>query len=154
MPRKTIPVQTKAAFLRDAFLLFVGVVVAAWLTPSITYDSNGTLIMVAVTLSVLNLFLKPLLILMALPFVILTLGIGIWIINAALLSLVSFLIPGFAVTGFGSALIGAFVISLTQLLLSLLFAPRKIRVRVHRGIGLNPSPKTKRSPKREDIIDI
>ena len=71
-------------FLRDAVILFLGVLAATWLMDSIQVESTTTLVVVALVLALLNLVLRPLLILFALPFVLFTLGRGILLINAVL----------------------------------------------------------------------
>ena len=78
--------------------------IAAHTSVGISYDSFATLVVVVLILSVLNLFVKPLLILFTLPFVIVSLGLGIWLINAILLLLVGKIVGGFEVASLGSAL--------------------------------------------------
>jgi putative membrane protein len=126
--------------LQSWLLVSLGILIAAHTSSGIAYDSWPTLILVVIVLSVLNLFLKPLLILFTLPFVILSLGLGIWLINAVLLLLAGNLVPGFFVEGFVSALWGSLVISLTTVVANLLLYGR--------GKG-------KREPARDrDVIDI
>jgi putative membrane protein len=121
-------------------VLAAGVALSAWLVPGITCDSGLTLLVVVVLLSLFNAILKPLLVAFTLPFVMLTLGLGIWLINAFLFLLVSRLVEGFHVRDFWSALWGALIISLTNVLLSGL-----IRTRV---VVRRPPPPP------EDVIDI
>jgi putative membrane protein len=122
-------------------ILAVGVALGTWLVPGIRCDSGVTLVVVVLLLSLFNAILKPLLVMFTLPFVVLSLGLGIWLINAFLFLLVSRLVEGFYVRDFGSALWGALVISLTNLLLSGLF---RTRVVVQR-----PPPR-----RPDDVIDI
>ena len=74
--------------------------------------------MVVVLLSLCNTVLKPLLVLFTLPFIVLSLGIGVWLINALLFYFVGRLVSGFHVATFGAALWGALIVSLTNLVLS------------------------------------
>lgn len=90
----------------------LGVIIAAGTSDGINYESYGTLLFAVLLLSVLNVLLKPLMVLMALPFVILTLGLGLWIINALLFMLVGAVIDGFVVASFWSALWGALWVSI------------------------------------------
>lgn len=123
-------------------VLALGVVLSATLVPGIQYDSAGTLVAVVLILSFLNAVLKPLLMLFTLPFIVLSLGLGIWLINAVLFYFVGWLVHGFQVAGFGSALLGALIVSVTNLLLSRALAPP-------------PAPPPSRGPaKRDDVIDI
>ena len=123
-------------------VLAVGVVLATKLVSGITYDSGGALVAVVVLLSLFNAVLKPLLVLFTLPFILLTLGLGMIVINALLLLFVGRLVDGFHVAGFWPALWGSLVISVTNMIMS--------------GLLRGP-PKPPRAPppaKRDDVIDI
>jgi len=121
-------------------VLALGVALSARIVPGISCDSGATLLVVVALLSLFNAILKPLIVLFTLPFVVLTLGLGIWLINAALFLGVSRLVPGFVVRDFGAALWGALIVSVTNLVLSGLF-------RTRRG---PPPPR----PPPGDVIDI
>jgi putative membrane protein len=71
-------------------------------------------------LGVCNAFVKPILVLLTLPITILTLGLFLLVINAGLLALVAWVVPNFTIAGFGTALLGAIVISITGLIGSML----------------------------------
>lgn len=123
--------------------LALGVALSARIVPGITYDSTATLLVVVVLLSFFNAILKPLLVVFTLPFVVLSLGLGVWVINAFLFFVVSRLVPGFHVTGFGAALLGALIVSVTNLMLSAMLKTRRVD--------------DERPPPREppdDVIDI
>ena len=107
------------------FVLALGVVLSTKIVPGISYDTGTTLAVVVVLLSFFNAVLKPLLLLFTLPFIVLSLGIGIWIINAFLFYFVGRLVDGFHVAGFGSAMLGALIVSLTNVLMSRLLAPAR-----------------------------
>ncbi|MFI5335823.1 MAG: phage holin family protein [Opitutales bacterium] len=126
-------------------VLALGVALSAHLVPGIHYDDGETLIVVVVLLSLCNTVLKPLLVLFTLPFIVLSLGIGVWIINALLFYFVGRLVEGFHVAGFGSALWGALIVSVTNLLLS--------RVLARAAVRPPPAPPSGRGPK-DDVIDI
>jgi len=123
-------------------VLAVGVVLATKLVSGITYDSGAALLAVVVLLSLFNAVLKPLLVLFTLPFILLTLGLGMVVINALLLLFVGRLVDGFHVAGFWPALWGSLVISVTNLIMSGLL----------RGPPKRPRPPA--PPKRDDVIDI
>lgn len=92
----------------------VAVLVAAYLVPGVEVDGYVTAFLVAVVLGVLNTFLKPILIILTLPVTILTLGLFTLVINAGLVMLATSLIAGFAVSGFLSAVLFAFALSLVN----------------------------------------
>lgn len=127
-------------------VLALGVVLSATLVPGIHYDTAGTLAVVVILLSFFNAVLKPLMVLFTLPFIVLSLGIGVWIINALLFLLVGSLVKGFHVDGFGSALFGALIVSVTNLVLT----------RMLKGAAVPPPPPRgpRREEKRDDAIDI
>lgn len=68
----------------------------------------------AIVLGVANAFIRPLLVLLTLPVTILTLGLFIFVINALIVMLVDYLVPGFEVAGFWWALLFSFVVSLVS----------------------------------------
>ena len=83
--------------LKTWALLAVGVMIAAHTARGIHYDSTSALIVAVLMLSVCNVVIKPVLMVFSLPFIILTFGIGIWLINALLFLLVAQLVEGFYV---------------------------------------------------------
>ena len=124
--------------LQSSLLIAIGVLVAAHTSEGIKYDNMGALFAVVIMLSVLNLVLKPLLILFTLPFVVLSLGLGLWFINALLFLLAGKLVSGFEVASFPSALWGALVVSLTSVLTNVLLSgkvlSRNVKVSVNRNV--------------------
>jgi putative membrane protein len=106
-------------------ILALGVLLSAKLVPGISYDSGSTLVVVVLLMSLFNVVLKPLLLLFTLPFIVLTMGLCIWLINALLFYFVGRLVDGFDVSGFGSALLGALIVSVTNLALNRLMNPPK-----------------------------
>jgi putative membrane protein len=78
----------------------------------------GTALLVAVVLGLINTLLRPLLVLLTLPVTLLTLGLFIFVINALLFQLAGYLVDGFNVGGFWSALLGSLAYSLISWLLS------------------------------------
>jgi putative membrane protein len=120
-------------------VLALGVALAAHIVPGIRCHDLTTLVVVVLLLSFFNLFLKPLLVLFALPFILLTLGLGLVVINALLFLFVSWLVKGFIVADFWSALGGSCIVSVTNFVLS----------RVLRA-STQPRP----TAKRDDVIDI
>ena len=142
-------------------LIALGVLIASNIFGGIRYTDTGGLIVAVLLLSLCNVFLKPLLMLFALPFIILTFGLGIWLINALLFLLVGNLVDGFFVDSFGYALAGAFIVSLTGAAANVLFGKSRVRVRTSRSVGNGGSgtsqshPQQQKKPiKDDDVIDI
>lgn len=106
------PASTAARFALTA----AGVVAAAQIVPGLHGDSLPGLLAAALVLALLNSFLRPVLLLLSLPFVVLSFGLFLWIINAGLLTLASWIVKSFRVDSFPSALGGAAIISLIQII--------------------------------------
>ena len=90
-------------------ILALGVTLASHLVPGIRYDSPTTLLVVVLLLSLFNAVLRPVLVLFTLPFIVLTMGLGMLVINALLFLFVGRLVEGFEVGSFWSALGGSVI---------------------------------------------
>jgi putative membrane protein len=99
-------------------VLAVGVMLATKLVGGIHCDDGLALFWVVVLLSFFNAILKPLLVLFTLPFIIVTMGLGVVVINALLFLFVGRLVDGFHVAGFWAAVGGSLVVSVTNWLAS------------------------------------
>jgi len=84
-------------------------------------QSYGQALLAAFVLSVLNVLLRPLLIILTVPLLIITLGLFLWVINAWLLMITAKIVGGFRVDGFKTALLASLLLSLFTLGWSLLF---------------------------------
>jgi putative membrane protein len=98
-------------WLLNTLALFVVV----HLVPNFSYTSLLSLAIAAAVLGLLNALVRPLLFLLTLPITILTLGIFLIVLNAIMLELTDFFVPGFSIDGFGWAIVGALVLSLITL---------------------------------------
>jgi putative membrane protein len=96
--------------LASLILSTIAVFVAARVLPGVTLDGFATAIVVAVVLGSVNAVLRPVLLILTLPINILTLGLFTFVIIGGLVMLVSWLVPGFQVAGFGWALVFAFML--------------------------------------------
>jgi putative membrane protein len=108
-------------FLVQVFLYSVLLLLVARMISGIEIRNYGQALLAAFVLSVLNLLVRPLLVIFTLPLLVLTLGLFVWVINAWLLMLTSKLVDGFRVDNFGSALLASLLLSLFTLGASLLF---------------------------------
>lgn len=82
------------------------------------------LLLAGVLLGIVNAVIRPVMIILTLPFTILTLGLFLFVINAMMLGLVAWLLDGFAISGFWAALGGSIIISLTSWIASWYIGPR------------------------------
>ncbi|HIQ88415.1 TPA: phage holin family protein [Candidatus Galligastranaerophilus faecipullorum] len=99
-------------------LFALAIMFTAWLIPGIEVDGFKSALLVVVIMALINIFIKPLLVLITLPINLLTLGLFIFVINALLLLLLGRIAPGFEVDGFLSAFLGSVVISFLGALIS------------------------------------
>jgi putative membrane protein len=138
----------KAFFLRW-LVMAIAVLSAAHLIPGIHYASWGALLTASLLLGLINAILKPFLLIISLPLLLLTFGLFIWVINSALLMMVGHIVKGFTLDGWGSAFLGSLVISIVTTLLK----------GVHPSSGNQPpSPKSNtplpRSASTDKVIDV
>ncbi len=108
----------------------IAVMVASSILSGIRYDSVASLIGAALLLGIFNAFVRPVLLILSAPLILLTLGFFILVVNGLLLLLVPSVVSGFHVDGFGSAFWGAIIISLVSWLLSAFFRGSDGRVHV------------------------
>lgn len=108
----------------------VAVMVAASIIHGIRYDTAGSLIAAALLLGILNAFVRPVLLILSAPLILLTLGFFILVVNSLMLLLVPSIVNGFHVDSFGSAFWGAIVIGVISWLLSAFFRGSDGRVHV------------------------
>ena len=102
-----------AGFLVRLLISALGLWLAAKLVPGMQIHGVGTLLGAAFLLGAVNAFVRPVAILLTLPFTILTLGLFLFVVNAAMLGIVAWLLDGFQLASFGSALLGSIIVSLT-----------------------------------------
>ena len=98
-------------------ILTAAIMLTSYLLDGIQVSGFFSALLAAAILSVLNVFLRPILIILTLPINILSLGLFTFVINAILLMMVSGVIPGFNVTGFWPALFGSLLISIVNAVL-------------------------------------
>ena len=108
----------------------VGVMVAAFVIKGIRYDSPEALIGAALLLGILNAFVRPILLILGAPLILLTLGLFILVVNGLMLYWVPSVVSGFHVESFGSAFWGALLIGIISWVLSAFFRGSDGRVHV------------------------
>ncbi|MBI5854392.1 MAG: phage holin family protein [Nitrospirae bacterium] len=122
----------KGIFLRF-FITGVAVLLAAHIVPGIQIESMAAGLAAAIVLALLNAIIRPLLYLFSIPFIVVTLGLFMVLINALLLELTAWLVKGFSIDGFWPALWGALLISVVSTILNLLISDEgHVEVVVHR----------------------
>ncbi len=118
-------------FLLRWLITTIAVLVASTLLPGIEV-SGGLLALVAASLflGIINALVRPILLLLSIPLILVTMGLFLLVLNALLLWVVGGLVPGFQVDGFWSAFFGALLISITTWIMSAFFRDSEGRIQV------------------------
>jgi putative membrane protein len=111
-------------FIIRVVIVMAGLWIAAALVPGIEIRSGWTLLGAALLLGIVNAVIRPVIVILTLPVTILTLGLFLLVINAGMLGLVAAFFDGFHIAGFGAALLGAIIISITGWVASWFIGPR------------------------------
>jgi putative membrane protein len=117
-------------FIFRSILTTISVVIAAAIVRGIRYDTVGALILASLLLGILNAFVRPVLLILSAPLILLTLGVFIFVVNGLMLYWVPGLVSAFHVDTFGSAFLGAILISVISWALSAFFRGSDGRVHV------------------------
>jgi putative membrane protein len=97
--------------------------VATWALTDITYgDRWWTLIIAAAVFTLVNAFVKPILTILSIPFIVVTLGFFYLLINVFMLYVTDWVVPQFEIASFGAALVGAIIVSVVNWILGI-FVP-------------------------------
>jgi len=102
----------------------VGLLIASGLISGIEFVGLPALFFAALVLGVVNAVIRPVIIILTIPFTVITLGLFLFVVNAAMIGLTAFLVPGFFVAGFWSALLGSVIVSITGMLASWYIGPK------------------------------
>jgi putative membrane protein len=139
-------------FIQSWVINTLAVLVAVYIVPGIRFKDNNlwTPFVTSLVLGILNAFIRPIIMFLAFPLLIFTLGLFTLVINALLLYFVGFLLNRyFQVDGFWPAFLGALIISIVSLLLNSLTGTGSSRFRIHRR-----PPPSKPGPGGGPVIDI
>ena len=101
-------------FVIRLLICALGLWVAQEVVPGIRIDDAQTVFLAALLLGIVNAVVRPIAVLLTFPITIVTLGLFLFVLNAAMLGLVASLLGGFKIAGFGSALLGSVVVSVTS----------------------------------------
>lgn len=99
-------------------LLALAIMLVAFIIPGINVAGFWAALIAALVIGLINLFIRPIIMALALPINLLTLGLFTFVINALLLMLAGYLVPGFNVNGFIPALLGSILLSILSVLIN------------------------------------
>jgi putative membrane protein len=100
-------------FVLRALISAFGLWLASQWVHGVHFDSTGTLILAGLLLGVVNAIVRPILFVLTLPLTLLTLGLFLLVLNAAMVALVAWMLPGFHLPDFGAALLTWIIVWLT-----------------------------------------
>ena len=100
-------------FLVRMAITAVGLWLASELVDGFSVRDSSTLILAANVLGIVNAVVRPIGVVLTFPFPLVTLGLFLWVINAAMIGLAAWFLDGFQIADFSSALLGAILVSLT-----------------------------------------
>jgi len=109
-------------FLRT-LIIILGLYLASAMIPGVQIVGMGSFIIAAVLLGLVNAFVRPVAFLLTLPLTIVTLGLFLFVLNAAMFGLVAAMLDNFSVAGLGSAILGSIVVSITSTIASWYIGP-------------------------------
>jgi len=139
-------------FIQRWLITTLAVLVAVSVLPGLRFkdDNFWTPFVASLILGILNAFIRPIMMFMALPQLIFTLGLFTLVINALLLYFVAWLLPAFEVDGFGWAFLGSLLISVVSVALNILTGSSNARVTFSHRRGPPPSDRGGSGP----VIDV
>ena len=111
-------------FVLRMIIIAAGLAAAAWIVPGIRVAGPGTLLLAALLMGFVNAFIRPLIVLLTLPITLVTFGLFLLVVNAAMFGLVAWLLPGFDVAGFLPALFGWLIVVFVSWVASWTIGPR------------------------------
>jgi putative membrane protein len=110
-------------FLLRMLISAFGIWLASEMLVGVEVRTTGTIFAAAFLLGIVNAFVRPILTIVTFPITVLTMGLFLLVINAAMLGLVASFLPGFGISGFRSALLGSLIVSAVSWIASLLIGP-------------------------------
>lgn len=113
-----------SGFILRAVISAIGLWLATRWVDGLAVDGIPALLLAGALLGIVNALVRPLAVVLTFPITIVTLGVFLLFVNAAMLALVAWVLPGFSVAGFWSAFWGALVVSLTGWVGSWFIGPR------------------------------
>jgi putative membrane protein len=110
----SVPVRVLARVLLNG----IAIGVAAYFVPGLSLAGPATALIAGLILGVVNVFVRPVLLLLTFPLTLVTLGLFIFVVNALCLGLTAAIVPGFDIAGFWSMLFGALIVSIVSWILN------------------------------------
>lgn len=120
------------SFLLRAAFAALGLWLATSMLNGLAFRDAQTLLIAALLLGVMNAVVRPLVIMLTLPITVITMGLFLLVVNAGMLGLVAWLMQGFSISGFGTALAASLIVSLCTAIASAVMGGIKIQIIRHK----------------------
>jgi len=104
-------------------IAILGLFLASSILPGVSIEGTGTFVLAALLLGLVNALVRPIAFVMTLPLTIVTLGLFLFVLNAAMFGLVAALLDEFTVSGFWAAVFGAIIVSISSTVASWFIGP-------------------------------
>lgn len=104
-------------------ITMLGLFLASTIVPGVTLQGTGSFILAAILLGLVNAVVRPIAFVLTLPITVVTLGLFLFVLNAAMFGLVAAMLDNFVVGGFWSAVFGAIIVSITSTIASWYIGP-------------------------------
>jgi putative membrane protein len=104
-------------------IAILGLFLASRIVPGVSIDGTGTFVFAALLLGLVNALVRPIAFIMTLPLTIITLGLFLFVLNAAMFGLVAAILDEFTVSGFWAAIFGAIIVSISSTVASWFVGP-------------------------------
>jgi putative membrane protein len=114
-------------FLVHWMTIALSLYVCQWIVPGVAFASPPALLVAAIVLGFVNAVLRPVLVVLTFPVTVLTIGLFYFVVNGIAFYLASLVVPGFHIASFGSAVLGALVVSLVSWFIGLFTGPPRRR---------------------------
>jgi len=111
-------------FLIRMLITALGLAAAAWIVPGVHVSGTGTLLLAAALMGIVNAIVRPIVVILTLPLTILTLGLFLLLVNAAMFGLVASMLVGFVVDSFSAAFFGWLIVWIVSWLASAFIGPQ------------------------------
>ena len=101
-------------FLLRAAITALGLWVASEILSGLVFESTSKLVVAAILLGIVNAIVRPLAFILTLPITVVTLGLFLLVLNAGMVAIVAWIVPGFTISGFWTAVGAALIVSLVS----------------------------------------
>lgn len=112
-------------FIVQALVTMAGLWLSSKVVPGVEFTSTGSLIAAALILGIVNAFVRPLMIILTLPLTLVTFGLFLLVVNAAMIGLTAWFLGGFSVNGLWAGIGAAIVTGVVSYFAGLFFVPKQ-----------------------------